>query len=194
VVKFEFGSAGHLYPGKGGPVTLHSKMAVPLGDPLPTLAVGVANGALYDRDRAGEPFVYFVASEDLKFFRIHAGVGYQDSDGATDVQPFVGVDKTFKVTKKRAVTVSDGKTMQTTRTGAVDGGQGAGTGDPNSALETRDLFTLRADAIEQHNEDVLYSVGALIPITKYFVFETWGNFPEHGDASVTLKGNVVLSF
>ena len=195
LVKFEIGSAGHLYPGQGGPVTVHAKMAVPLGDPLPTLAVGVANVAFTEsgRDRGGEPFVYFVASEDLKLFRVHAGVGYQDSNGDTDVQPFVGVDKTFKVSKKRALTLSDGKTMQTSRT-STGGGQGAGTGDPNSALETRDLFTLRADAIEQHNEDLLYSVGVLIPVCKYFVFETWGNFPEHGDPSVTLKGNVVLSF
>lgn len=198
VIKFELGSAGHIYPGQGGPATIHGKLAVPLGDWLPTIGIGVANVAFteHQRDRAGDPFTYGVLSEDLKIFRVHAGVGYQNSEGDTDVQPFFGVDKTFKMTRKRVVAVEDGKTVRTTRTtSGVGGGQGAGTNDPNAALDTRDLFTLRADAIEQHNEDWLYSVGVLIPITKYFVFETWGNFPERGaPPSVTLKGNIVISF
>src|SRR4051812_32853056 len=43
VVRFEMGLSSHLYPEKGGPVTPHAKIAVPLGEHLPTLALGIAN-------------------------------------------------------------------------------------------------------------------------------------------------------
>lgn len=187
-VKFELGAAGHLYPDKGGPVTVHGKVAVPFGERLPTFAIGAANVAFSDRQRqrAGDVFGYAVLSEDLGWFRVHGGCAYQD----TDALPFFGVDKTFRVAKSRPA--SDGKT---TRVASGGSGRGAGSDDPNAALETRDLFTIRADAIELRSHDWLYSAGALIPVCKYFVLETWGNFPSDGsEPSLTIKANFVFSF
>jgi len=37
-VRLELGLAAHLYPDKGGPVTPHAKIAVPLGEGLPVIA------------------------------------------------------------------------------------------------------------------------------------------------------------
>lgn len=168
-LRLELGSAGHLYPGKSGPATFHSKIAAPLGDYLPTIGVGVANGALTEpeRNRAGDPFAYAVLSEELKLFRLLAGVGYQDSVDVSDAQPFFGFDKTFKIKRERiAITREDGKDRQTTNTSEIADGRGPGSGDPNAALETRDLFTFRSDAIRQHNEDWLYSAGVLVPLCK----------------------------
>ncbi len=193
-VKLELGLASHLVPGKGGPVEPHVKLAVPLGKGLPTLAAGAANISFdrNDRRRAGDTFAYFVVSQDFKCFRLHAGIAEQDSQPL----PFFGVDKTFRVEKKRVV--SDGKgTRAVSKTGGtgVGTGHGQGTAEENAPLETRDLFTLRADAIQQTNHTWLASVGALIPVTKWFVFETWGNFPTDGaQASATLKANFVFSF
>ncbi len=189
-VRFEIGADGHILQGKGGPIAVQGKVSVPFGEGLPTFALGAANIAFSERDRqrAGDVFGYAVLSEDLKLFRVHAGCAYQD----TDALPFFGFDKTFHISRPRIV--QDGKTERKIG-GAGGGGHGAGTGDPNSALVTRDLFTLRADAIELRNHDWLLSVGALIPVTKYFVLETWGNFPTDGtEPSLTLKANFVISF
>ncbi len=92
---------------------------------------------------------------------------------------------------------TDGKSIRTASTTTAGGsGNGPGSGDPNAALATRDLFTIRADAIKQHNNnDWLYSAGVLVPICKYFVIETWGNFPSNGSSpSATLKADFVISF
>lgn len=191
-VRFELGLAGHLLPDKGGPVTPHAKIAIPFGDHRPTLAVGMANISVRerDRDRAGDEFAYAVVSQDFGWFRVHGGCGLQDGEAL----PFFGLDKTFHYTKKRAV-VSDGKQAVRTVTTTRGQGEGPGSGDPNSALETRDLFTLRADVIEQRDQSWLYSVGVLVPVCKHFVLEAWGNLPDNGDApSVTIKGNIVISF
>ncbi len=48
VAKLELGLAAHLTPGKGGPVKPHIKLAVPLGEGRPTIAVGAANNS-FDR-------------------------------------------------------------------------------------------------------------------------------------------------
>ena len=181
-VKLELGLSSHLVPGKGGPVTPHVKMAIPLGEGLPTIAVGAANNSFTneDRARAGDTFAYFVVSQDFHWFRAHAGIAEQDSQPL----PFFGIDKTFRIAKSSPA--SDGKSVK------KSGGKQVKTAD----TEYRDLFTLRADAIQQTNHTWLASVGALIPVCKHFVFEAWGNFPTDGTTSpsATLKANFVFSF
>lgn len=193
-LRFEFGADSHVYPGLGGPVVVQGKVAYPLGEHLPTIAGGVANLAFTDhqRDRSGQPFGYGVLTEDLGFLRVTAGCGVQDGDAL----PFVGLDKTLKVTRQQVTAVSDGKQVTTRQQTVAGAGHGPGSGDPNSALVTRDLFTLRADAVKQHNnDDWLYSAGVLIPICKYLVLETWGNFPSNGSSpSATLKADIVIGF
>ena len=174
VVKLEVGADSHILPGKGGPVVISGKVALPFGQGLPTFALGAANVAFSEqqRQRAGDVFGYAVLSQDFGWFRAHAGCAYQDADAL----PFFGLDKTFRVSKPRAV--SDGKTAR-----------------PLGTPETRDLFTLRADAIELRSHDWLYSAGVLVPVCKHFVFETWGNFPSDGTSpSLTLKANFVVTF
>ncbi len=185
VVRLEFGLSSHLYPDKGGPVTPHAKLAVPFGDGLPTVAVGIANLSLRDEDRrrAGDEFAYAVVSQDFGWFRVHGGCGLQEGEAL----PFFGFDKTFRMPEERGP--ADGKTTR------VGGGAGAGSADPNAALVTRDLLTLRADAIAQRDQSWLYSAGVLVPVCKWFVMEAWGNFPDNGeDASLTLKANFVFRF
>lgn len=193
-LRFEFGADSHVYPGLGGPVVVQAKVAYPLGDHLPTIAGGVANLAFTDhqRDRSGQPFGYGVLTEDLGFLRVTAGCGVQDGDAL----PFVGLDKAFKLTRRKVVAVSDGKSVTTRESTVAGEGRGPGSGDPNSSLVTRDLFTLRADAVKQHHrDDWLYSAGVLVPICKYLVFETWGNFPSNGTSpSLTLKADIVIPF
>ena len=97
VAKIELGFSSHLIPDKGGPVTPHVKLAVPIGEGLPTLAIGAANLTFSDRDRrrAGDPFVYFVVSQDFHWFRAHVGIAEQ----ASQPLPFFGIDKTFRIAK-----------------------------------------------------------------------------------------------
>lgn len=137
-LRFEFGADSHVYPGLGGPVVLQAKVAYPLGDHLPTVAGGVANLAFTDhqRDRSGQPFGYGVLTEDLGFLRVTAGCGVQDGDAL----PFVGLDKTFKLTRRKVVAVSDGKSVTTRESTVAGEGRGPGSGDPNSSLVTRDLY------------------------------------------------------
>ena len=144
------------------------------------IAAGAANISFnsVDRRRAGDTFTYFVVSQDFKCFRLHAGLAVQDSQPL----PFFGIDKTFRVAK--SVAHSDGKSVK-------KGGKQV----VKTETEYRDIITLRADAIQQTNHRWLASVGALIPVCKHFVFETWGNFPtDGGQASATLKANFVFSF
>lgn len=180
-VKFELGADSHIYPNQGGPVTVQSKMAVPLGEHLPTLAVGMANVTFSneDRDRAGDEFFYAVATQDFGWFRVHGGCASQDGEAL----PFAGIDKTFRYTKQ-VPAASDGK--------AVADGK-----SHQALMETKtiDLFTLRGDVIEQRDSSWLYSAGVLVPVCQYFVFETWANFPDDGDSpSWTIKGNFVFTF
>lgn len=181
-VKFEFGLASHIYPDEGGPITGHVKLAVPFGEHLPTLAIGAAGIPFTERDseRVGDVFGYAVLSEDLGWFRIHGGCAYVE----TNARPFYGLDKTFRYTKN-VPAASEGKGL------SKDGKSVA----PAMTTKTIDLFTLRTDAIQQQDSTWLYSAGVLVPICKWFVFETWGNFPDNGDdASWTIKGNFVFSF
>jgi hypothetical protein len=182
-VHLELGADSHLVPGHGGPVTANAKLAVPLGEHLPTLAGGVANITFrnVDRDRAGDEFFYGVATEDLGWFRIHGGCASQDNVAL----PFYGIDKMFQY-HKQVPAEHDGKSVK-------DGKSVAG----KEMMTTKavDLFMLRGDAIQQHDHSWLYSAGVLVPVCKYFVFETWGNFPDNGtSASWTIKGNFVFTF
>jgi len=159
----------------------HFKVAVPLGEGLPVIAAGMANISFdsADRRRAGDTFAYFVVSQDFHWFRLHAGIAEQSSQPL----PFFGIDKTFRIAK--SAPASDGKSVKKANGKQVEAPK----------TEYRDLFTLRADAIQQTNHTWLASVGALIPVCKHFVFETWGNFPTDGSqASATLKANFVFSF
>ncbi len=100
--KFEFGADSHILPDKGGPVVLQAKYALPLGEGLPTLGIGVANIALGsdDRDRAGDPFTYVLLTHDFGgLFRAHAGYGFQTDNNSV----LLGVDKTFKVLERDLV-------------------------------------------------------------------------------------------
>ncbi len=176
LVKIELGASAHLTPGKGGPIAAHGKIALPLGEGLPTVAVGVANISFDsgDRKRSGDEFFYAVVSHDLGWLRLHGGCASQDGEAL----PFFGVDKTFRTAA--TTTHGDGKSVKSVK-----------------AMETpgRDLFTLRADAIQQLSNDWLYSAGVLVPVCSNLVAEAWGNFPDNGDdASLTLKINFVFKF
>jgi hypothetical protein len=184
--KLEIGADSQLYPGAFGPATAQAKLAYALGQGLPTIAVGAANITFTtpNRHRAGDVFAYSVVTEDLGFFRIHAGC----ADQAYQALPFFGIDKTFKIPVKRKTT--DGKST-------VGKGDGKEVTDAKSAPETeyRDILMLRADAIQQQNHTWLSSAGVLVPVCKYFVLETWGNFPSDGSrCSVTVKGDFVVHF
>ena len=183
--KMEMGLSSHLYPDKGGPVTPHGKLAVPLGEHLPTLAIGAANVTFRNEDRAhaGDEFFYAVASQDFGCFRVHGGCGLQDGEAL----PFAGLDKTFRI--PAAHPAPDGKSVRKT--------DGKSTSPGKGGMETgmRDLFTLRGDVIAQRDSSWLYSAGVLVPVCKHFVFEAWGNFPDNGSSlSLTLKANFVISF
>ncbi len=178
---FEFGTAAKLLPGEDGPWTVHGKLAVPFGEGLPSVALGVANVTFTsdDRDRGGDPFGYIVLSHDLGWFRVHAGCGLQDDEGL----PFFGVDKTFRLPAPAPAAP------------ATYGKNTVAPVPPGGAELGRELFTLRADGIRQQDDSWLYSAGVLVPVFKHFVFEAWGNFPDNGDdASVTLKANIVINF
>jgi hypothetical protein len=95
--------------------------------------------------------------------------------------PFFGIDRTFSLKREVPAAGGGGKNPK------------APAGAPE--IRTRDLFTLRADAIRQLDESWLYSAGVLIPVHRHFVLEAWGNFPDNGDdASITLKANFVFTF
>lgn len=183
----ELGADSHLVPGKGGPVTVNGKLAIPFGDHLPTLAVGAANTTFrnVDRARAGDEFFYGVVTQDFGWFRVHGGCALQDGIAL----PFYGIDKTFQYHKQvpaeRQDSLSkDGKSI-------ADGKSG------KEVMTTQaiDLFTLRGDAIQQSDDTWLYSAGVLVPVFKHFVFETWANLPDNGaSASWTIKGNFVFTF
>lgn len=89
----EFGIDSHMLPDGAGPVTVQAKLVFPLGEKLPTVAIGMANttssGA--DANRAGEPFGYLVVTQDLSYLRAHVGCGLQDDA----LLPFLGFDKIF---------------------------------------------------------------------------------------------------
>jgi hypothetical protein len=56
-------------------------------------ALGVANLALTDMDRTGDPFSYAMLWHDFHLVRFHAGYGYQTNGSSF----LLGVDRTWKV-------------------------------------------------------------------------------------------------
>ncbi len=162
----EVGLTSRMIPDKAGPLTGHAKIALPIGEGLPAIAVGAANIAFSgaDEDRAGQIFSYAMLSHDFGWLRLHGGVSLQDEVA----RPFFGIDKTFR----SAATPAHAATGK----GVVSKGVSAGSPE----IPGRDLFTLRADGIHSGDDSWLYSAGALIPITHWLVFETWVNFPDDG--------------
>jgi hypothetical protein len=181
----ELGFDSHIYPDRGGPVTVQGKLAVPLGERLPTLAIGAANATFSDddRDRAGDEFFYAVATQDFGWFRLHGGCALQDGEAL----PFAGIDQMFRIPATHPA--SDGKAVSTT------GGKSCESCKSCEDPGMRDLFMVRGDVIAQRDSSWLYSAGVLVPVCKWFVFETWANFPDNGNSpSWTIKGNFVLTF
>jgi len=104
--KFEFGADYRAYDGKSGPVVFQGKYSLPLGEGLPALGLGIANGGITseDRDRAGDPFYYALLTHDFKgLFRAHAGYGFQTDNNSI----IFGLDKTFEVAERDLVLRTD---------------------------------------------------------------------------------------
>lgn len=164
----EAGFSSTVYPGKGGPMKLHAKLALPMGEHWPVIALGVANITTESRyrDRVGEAYYYAVLSHDLEWFRLHAGCALQE--GA--VLPFFGIDKTFY--KDRAPSAKS----------PVE-------------IKPRPLFTVRLDVMEQTSHDWVWAVGGLVPICDFLNFESWANFSTDGsDPTLVLKANFYVRF
>lgn len=84
----EWGLDSHLAPDPAGPLLFQTKAAFePWEDGA--VAIGVANVALTDTARSGDPFSYAVLSQDAKFARLHLGYGLQ-TDGNTVL---LGIDR-----------------------------------------------------------------------------------------------------
>lgn len=91
-IHLEWGLDSHLAPTPSGPLLFQTKIGFsPWKDGK--IAVGVANVALTDTDRAGDPFTYAVLTQDLQFARLSVGYGLQ-TDGNTVL---LGLDRTWKV-------------------------------------------------------------------------------------------------
>jgi hypothetical protein len=91
-LNFEWGLDSHLAPNPAGPLYFQTKVGfAPWTDGL--MALGVANVALTNTSRSGDPFTYLVLTQDLKLARLSLGYGLQ-TDGNTLL---LGVDRTWKV-------------------------------------------------------------------------------------------------
>lgn len=103
--RFEFGLDSRVGEGEADPLVLQFKYALPLGEDLPTVGVGVANLALTSRDRrdVGQPFTFGVLTHDFGSFRGHAGYGFQQDNNAA----FFGFDKTIKLFDRDLMLRSD---------------------------------------------------------------------------------------
>jgi len=110
VPHFEGGVDGHILPGDFGPAVFQSKLSIALWADGPTAAIGAANVAVSndERDRVGEPFDYFVLSQDLKLFRLHAGYSFQSSNYAA----FAGADVTFPLFERNLTLRTDAIQIQ----------------------------------------------------------------------------------
>ena len=110
--RFEVGADGHLAPNDPGPLVLQGKYAVQPWEKWPTFCLGVANIAVTDRDKAGDPFSYAVASCDVnRWFRLHGGYGFQ-TDNST---PLLGIDSTFRVFNRNLMVCVDAIQIQNQR-------------------------------------------------------------------------------
>ncbi|MBE7494421.1 MAG: hypothetical protein HS117_05720 [Verrucomicrobiaceae bacterium] len=91
-VHVEWGMDSPLGTGVSGPLLFQSKARFsPWEDGM--LAVGIANIALTDIDRSGDPFSYAMLWHDFHVARLHAGYGYQTNGSSF----LFGVDRTWKV-------------------------------------------------------------------------------------------------
>lgn len=91
-VHLEWGMDSHLLPDSAGPLLFQTKLGFTPWE-NGKIAVGVANVALTDTDRAGDPFTYAVLTQDLGFARLSVGYGLQ-TDGNSVL---VGLDRSWKV-------------------------------------------------------------------------------------------------
>lgn len=92
---FEWGLDSHLAPDPEGPLYFQTKVGV---QPWQggKVAVGVANVAFTDSDRAGDPFTYAVVTHDFGIARLSLGYGLQEDNNTV----LIGVDRTWKVLER----------------------------------------------------------------------------------------------
>jgi len=94
-VKVEIGMDSPIAPTKAGPLVFQTKANFsPWESGL--IALGIANIALTDFDRAGRPFSYGIFAQDFGYVRAHAGYGLQLNANTA----LFGVDRNFKVFKR----------------------------------------------------------------------------------------------
>jgi hypothetical protein len=88
----EWGMDSPLGTGMSGPLFFQTKARFsPWEDG--TFALGIANIALTDIDRAGDPFSYAMLWHDFHIARLHAGYGYQTNGSSF----LFGIDRTWKL-------------------------------------------------------------------------------------------------
>ena len=88
----EWGMDSPLGTGMSGPLFFQTKARFsPWEDGM--FALGIANIALTDIDRAGDPFSYAMLWHDFHFARLHAGYGYQTNGSSF----LFGIDRTWKL-------------------------------------------------------------------------------------------------
>ncbi|RFC46331.1 MAG: hypothetical protein DVB23_001676 [Verrucomicrobia bacterium] len=88
----EWGLDSPIAPGDCGPLLFQTKVGFSPWDDG-TVALGVANVAFIDTDRASDPFSYAILAQDLGILRVHTGYGIQ-THGNTML---LGLDRTWKV-------------------------------------------------------------------------------------------------
>jgi hypothetical protein len=91
-LNLEWGLDSPVITGNSGPLLFQTKVNF---EPWEggALALGVANVALTDTDRAGDPFSYAMLAHDFGFIRVHAGYGLQNNGNSV----LLGLDRTWKV-------------------------------------------------------------------------------------------------
>lgn len=91
-LNLEWGLDSPVFDGPSGPLFFQTKLNfAPWKDGV--FALGVANVALTDTDRAGDPFTYAMLAHDFGFIRAHAGYGLQNNGNSV----LLGLDRTWKV-------------------------------------------------------------------------------------------------
>ncbi|NQW45985.1 MAG: hypothetical protein HQ462_11350 [Deltaproteobacteria bacterium] len=91
-VRVEIGIDSPVAPTKAGPLVFQTKANFsPWENGL--IALGIANIALTDFDRAGRPFSYGIVAQDFGLLRAHAGYGFQLNSNTA----LFGVDRNLRV-------------------------------------------------------------------------------------------------
>lgn len=91
-VRVEIGMDSPIAPTKAGPLVFQTKANFsPWENGL--IALGIANIALTDFDRAGHPFSYGILAQDFGMLRAHAGYGLQLNANTA----LFGVDRNLRV-------------------------------------------------------------------------------------------------